>query len=255
MSWIYENYSKPDRCEKCGRSRNVFWFSKSRKNLEERDDWFALCNTCRAKEKVETNGYLDYLKETSKRKEKAKKELSEIENKIANNNYDEIIKQKNKTIKENKTLEENNYKLGIEIEGKKAEIEKIEEEHGVRVEDNNKKQKTENIELNRTEKRTEKLKKEIETNNNFIGTQKNEIKTLSKYIDEFSDKKNEIEAELNCLKNDIIKANKIIGKAGEVQKLIEEEKNAITTREHKADVRQRSLLRKYKRIGINITKF
>lgn len=255
MSWIYENYGKPIRCEKCGSVRNVFWFSKSGKLKEDREDWFALCNRCRNSQKEEINRYELYIEETRKKREKASKELSDIENKISNNNYDEIVKQKNLAIKENKTLEEKNYKLGVEIEKKKAELKELQDTSIKKSKENKKLETQEMRKLETLKNKANKKKEEIANSEITIRTLKKDIKELSQYIKEFADEKLKLKSELNELSQELLEANKIIGKAKELKDEIENEKNAITKREHKADVRERSIIRKYNRIGINITKF
>lgn len=203
--------------------------------------------------KEEIKVYENYIKETTEKRHKAGKELSDIENKIVNNNYDEIIKQKNKTIKENIELEEKNYNLGIEIDKKKTEIKEFKKDFNKEVKEKKKKEKLEELELVKITRAIEE--NDIIENKSLIKTQKKEIKELSKYIDEFSIVKLSLKTELKDLQKSLIEANKIISQAGEMNIEIENEKNAIDKRNHKADVRERSLIRKYKRLGINITKF
>ena len=203
--------------------------------------------------KEEIKVYENYIKETTEKRHKAGKELSDIENKIVNNNYDEIIKQKNKTIKENIELEEKNYNLGIEIDKKKTEIKEFKKDFNKEVKEKKKKEKLEELELVKITRAIEE--NDIIENKSLIKTQKKEIKELSKYIDEFSIVKLDLKTKLKDLQENLTEANKIIGNAGEMNIEIENEKNAIDNRNHKADVRERSLIRKYKRLGINITKF
>ena len=250
MSWIYENYGKPNRCE-CGNKRNIQWFSKSGLLKEDRGDWVSLCSRCLKDMRQKQKEYKVSLEELKEKRTEAGKELSDIENKITNNNYDELITQKNKTNKENISLGKENYNFGIEIDKQKIEIEELCKDFKKKEKEKVKKEKQERLELVKIEVATEKeLAKRNEV---FIKTQKKEIKELSKYIDEFSSTKLNLETEIKDLQENLIEANRIIGQAGEMNKEIENEKNAIDKRNHKADVRERSLIRKYKRLGINIT--
>jgi len=255
MSWIYENYGKPNRCEKCGSVRNVFWFSKSGKLKEDREDWISLCSKCLKTMRKNQKEYKVSLEELKEKRETKGKELSDIENKIANTNYDEIVKQKNKTLQENKTLEEKNYKLGVEIEKKKAELKELQDISIKKSKENKKLETQEMRKLETLKNKANKKKEEIANSETTIKAFKKEIKELSKYINEFTKEKLKLKSELNELEQELLEANKTIGKAGELQKEIENEKNAIAKREHKADVRERSLIRKYNRIGIKITNF
>ena len=213
----------------------------------------ALCNGCRNKMNEEIKVYENYIKEIQDKRHKVSKELSDIENKITNNNYDELIKQKNRTNEENISLGKENYNLGIEIDKKKTEIEELKKDFKKKEKEKVKKEKQEKLELVKIEIEIEReLAKRDKV---FIKTQKKEIKELSKYIDEFSSTKLNLETEIKDLQENLIEANRIIGQAGEMNKEIENEKNAIDKRNHKADVRERSLIRKYKKLGINITKF
>lgn len=50
-NWLAENFVKPDKCERCGKSEvsRLEWANISGKYLRERDDFMVLCPSCHRK--------------------------------------------------------------------------------------------------------------------------------------------------------------------------------------------------------------